>query len=178
MSQEHVRPRVSGLGIAALDYLFVSPHATPGGYAPIRDHVAAGGGLVGTAIVAAARLGAQTDIRTWIGDDEEGEAIRAGLEREGVDTRLVQVVPGEPTFIAFIHVDESTGERTIFGGRLTTVSEERQRELAELPLECEALLTDAIWPKASVRAARQAARKGSPWSGISVRTKGPASWRR
>ncbi len=156
------RPRVSGLGIVSLDYLFVSPWASRGGGAPVREWTAAGGGLVGTAIVAAARLGAETRIRTWVGDDEVGEAARTGLAVEGVNVDLVQVVPGQPTLVAFIHVEEKTGERTIFPGRLTEVSEEQQIALAELPLDCDALLVDAIWGEASVRIARRARAQGIP----------------
>jgi len=159
---ESTRPRVCGIGIATLDYLFVSAVAAPGGQAPMREHAVEGGGLVATALVASARLGARAELRSWIGRDAEGEAVLEGLRREGVDTAHVRALPGEHTGVAFIHVEEGTGERTIYFSGIPRVSEAGQAEMAELPLECEGLVVDAIWPQASLRAARQALAKGIP----------------
>jgi sulfofructose kinase len=155
-------PRVAGLGIATLDYLFVSPRAFPGGQTHLRTYAIEGGGLVGTALVAAARLGARTEIRTWIGKDAAGEAVVAGLRAEGVDTARVAVVPGEPTSVAFIHVEESTGERTIYFAGCPQPSPAQQAELAEGPLYCDAVVVDAVWPEASATFARRARAAGIP----------------
>lgn len=159
---ETPQPRVTGLGIATLDYLFLSPTATPGGQAPLRDYAMEGGGLVATALVAAARQGAATALRSWIGEDAAGEAVRAGLEREGVDTSRLQTLPGEATTVAFIHVEEGSGERTIYCSLRTQVSAQALAAATAGELDCEAVLVDAIWPEASAQLARQAAAKGIP----------------
>lgn len=155
-------PRISGLGIATLDYLFVSPRPSPGGQAQISSYAIEGGGLVATALVAAARLGAQTDLRTWIGDDAAGEAVLAGLRAEGVDTTRVEVLSGQPTGVAFIHVEEGTGERTIYFAGSPQPSPAQQMKMADGPLDCEAVVVDAIWPEASTALARRAREKGIP----------------
>ncbi len=162
MPDESRSPRIVGLGTATLDYLFISPTIAPGGQAAMREHTIEGGGLVATALVAAARLGAKTELRSWVGDDAEGEAVLAGLQREGVGTRHVQIVPGQRTAVAFIHVEEHTGERTIFFGGLPRVTPEQQAALADLPLEADVLLVDASWPEASIRIAQRAMARGIP----------------
>jgi len=156
------RPRVIGLGLATLDYLFVSPVAAPGGQARLREYALEGGGLVGTAVVAAARLGAKTAIRTWVGDDQAGREVVEGFRREGVDTRRVEVIPGERTGVAFIHVEEGTGERTIYFAGCPQVPAAQQARGAEGALECEAVVVDAVWPEAGLALARRAQAQGIP----------------
>jgi ribokinase len=41
-----------------------------------------------------------------VGDDEMGHAARAALEAEGIDVTNVSVVPGTPTGVALIAVDQ------------------------------------------------------------------------
>lgn len=156
------RPRVIGLGLATLDYLFVSPVAAPGGQARLRDYAIEGGGLVGTAIVAAARLGAEAAIRTWVGDDQAGREVVEEFRREGVDTRRVEVVPGERTGAAFIHVEEGTGERTIYFAGCPRLSPAEAARGTEGPLECDAVVVDAVWPEASLALAGRARTQGIP----------------
>lgn len=155
------RPRIFGVGLATLDYLFLSPLASPGREARLSEYAIEGGGLVGTAVVAAARLGAEAGIRTWVGDDEAGQQVVEGFRREGVDTSQIEVVAGERTGVAFVHVEEGTGERTIyFAGcpRLPAA----QATPAEGPLECDAVVVDAVWPDASLAVARRASTRGIP----------------
>ena len=47
-----------------------------------------------------------------VGDDDFGRALRAALTAEGIDDRAVRTVPGAPTGIAMITVDEA-GENII-----------------------------------------------------------------
>lgn len=161
MEGKERKPRILGLGLACLDYVFLAGWAERGGQALIRDHVVCGGGLIGTAVVTAARLGAEAAIRCWVGDDDEGRQVVAGLEAEGVDVGGVVVVPGGRTPVSFVHVEEGTGERTIYHrpqpmGRMAAVS------LAERTLACDVLVVDAIWPEASLIAARRARQQGIP----------------
>ena len=156
------RPRIVGVGVACLDYLFVAPRAAAGGYAPLAAHLIQGGGLVGTALVAAARLGAATEIWGWVGDDAEGQEVLRGLRAEGVGVSRAEVVPGARTPVSFIHVDAQSGERTIYHGRRLGVPGDAARRVGERPLSCDVLLVDAIWPEASRAAAARAQREGIP----------------
>jgi sulfofructose kinase len=74
------------------------------------------GGQVATAAVACQRWGLRTRYIGKIGDDPAGRLQRAEFAREGVEAHLIEV-PGCASQIAFILVDESTGERTILWQR-------------------------------------------------------------
>jgi len=83
------------LGLATLDTILVVPrHPEPDDRVVASERAVAGGGPAATAAVALARLGVETAFVGAVGDDAAGEAIRAGLEREGVDTGALAVVPG------------------------------------------------------------------------------------
>ena len=156
------RPRVVGVGIACLDYLFVASRARPGGQGEVRERLIEGGGLVGTALVAAARLGARAEIVTWVGDDAEGELVLGGLREAGVDTRGAEVIAGARTPVSFVHVEEGSGERTIYHGPRLEVGAERMGAAGGRSLSCEVLLVDGVWPAASTAAARRAREAGIP----------------
>ncbi len=155
-------PRIVGLGVACLDYLFVAPHIRPGHQASVSDCAREGGGLVATALVAAARLGAETEIRTWIGDDSEGELVLSGLQEEGINTGRVVVVPGARTPVSFIHVTEGTGERSIFHKSGSAPTKAQTTAAAVIEGAYGAALIDAIWPEASLAFARNAREAGIP----------------
>ena len=74
------------------------------------------GGKGANQAVAAARLGAASGIGVrmvgCVGGDDFGRALRAALVAEGVDDASVRTVPGVPTGIAMITVDQS-GENMI-----------------------------------------------------------------
>jgi ribokinase len=65
------------------------------------------GGKGANQAVAAARLGARTAMIGCVGDDAFGEALRAGLEADGIDCRAVQRVAGVATGVALIEVDDA-----------------------------------------------------------------------
>lgn len=54
-------------------------------------------GTAGGAALVAARLGLKVAIASAVGDDLAGVAVRAGLEREGVDTTALDIAPAWPT---------------------------------------------------------------------------------
>jgi len=111
--------RIAGVGVCCLDHIVVAPMIAWGDSTGIRDYCVQGGGLVATAIVACARLGAQTELYSLVGSDPTGEAILDELRREGVSVDGVARIDGAESPFSFIHVDAETGERTIFyrGGR-------------------------------------------------------------
>jgi len=156
------QPRITGLGVACLDHLFIAPHAPPGHQASVSDCAMEGGGLVATALVAAARLGAQTKLRSWVGDDDEGRLVLSGLKAEGVDIQGVETVPRARTAVSFIHVTEGTGERTIFHRRGPTPTKAQLTAASRLEAPCDAVLVDAVWPEASLALARNARKASVP----------------
>jgi ribokinase len=109
--------RLTVLGSLNMDISVTVP-ALPGPGATVLGGAAAiaPGGKGANQAVAAARLGADSGIRVrmvgCVGDDDFGRTLRATLASEGIDDRAVRTVPGAPTGIAMITVDES-GENII-----------------------------------------------------------------
>ena len=110
------------------------------------------GGKGANQAVAAARLGADVRMVGCVGDDDFGRALRAALRADGVDDDAVRAVPGVPTGLAMITVDE-TGENII------TVAPGANREVgaAEIAavrdLAADVLVISAEVPVAAIRAA-------------------------
>lgn len=107
-------PYIVGFGVACIDYIVVAPTVEPGEHTHVRDFIVQGGGLTGTALVAAARLGAHTKILGRIGDDDIGDQIVEGLNAEGVDTSDLIRVPRGESLLSVVLVDPQTAERTIY----------------------------------------------------------------
>src|ERR1700733_16167975 len=109
--------RLTVLGSLNIDISVTVP-ALPGPGATVLGGAAAiaPGGKGANQAVAAARLGTDSGIHVrmvgCVGDDDFGRTLRATLAREGIDDRAVRTVPGAPTGIAMITVDES-GENMI-----------------------------------------------------------------
>jgi sulfofructose kinase len=114
-----------------------------------------GGGPVGTAMAAAARLGARVAYIGTAGTDVAAEIKLRELERYGVDLRHVVRRPGPESQVVLVFVHEETGER-VFAGLQTMESSLLQPE--ELDREAIAsaryLHLDGFHPAAALRAAK------------------------
>jgi sugar/nucleoside kinase (ribokinase family) len=119
------------------------------------------GGQVATALVTCHRLGLRAGYIGKVGDDEGGRLQLASLRREGMDLRYVRVVRNTPNQLAYIIVDQKTGERTVFW--------DRDPRLAVLPSELspqairstKVLLIDGCDVEAALQAARWAREAGA-----------------
>lgn len=109
---------VVGLGLNAMDYLIVVP-SYPEFNSKIRltSYTLSPGGQVATALVGLQRLGYRTAYVGSVGSDDFGARQLETLREAGIDCRAVRVVPGAKSQIAFIIVDQPTGERTIIWDR-------------------------------------------------------------
>jgi sulfofructose kinase len=110
-------PEVISVGVATLDYLAVVRGGTPiehPGVQLVERYSVEGGGLAATAGVACSRLGLRTAHWGYVGADEAGEAVIAGLEKEGISTEHVVRVRNGRTPVGFALVDAATGERRLF----------------------------------------------------------------
>lgn len=107
---------VVGLGYCVYDILAIVPGR------PSFDDVYAvhlpqflvdGGGQVGTALTALARLGAKTSYLGVLGDDAEGRWLRNLFLQEGVDVSRLRIDPKVGTNVCLLLVEEATGRRAI-----------------------------------------------------------------
>lgn len=109
---------VVGLGLNATDtVILVHDFPALGGKARVVSRSQQAGGQVATALVTCQRLGLRTRYIGKVGDDEAGRFQLASLRREGLDTHHIRVVPRTPNQLAYIVVDQATGERTVFWDR-------------------------------------------------------------
>jgi ribokinase len=106
-------PSITIVGSANLDVVApVTRLPRPGETVIGGDHYRATGGKGANQAVACARLGARTRFVGCVGDDDAGRTLARALRDDRVDVEHLRVLPGTPSGLALIVVDE-VGENTI-----------------------------------------------------------------
>jgi len=151
-----------GLGLATLDHLMLlDSFSRPAGKMRVESFDIQGGGLIGSALVAASRLGVETEVWATIGTGPIGDRIVAGLSQEGVCTdRLRRVDEGDGPLI-LVFVDGETGERRFHSGGWPRPAEPYPLDAAALD-GARCLLVDGSCPVEAPEAARLARERGVP----------------
>jgi sulfofructose kinase len=109
---------VVGVGLNATDTILLVPHFPGyGGKAPFHGESYSVGGQVASAMVTCARLGLRAKYIGTIGDDERGRIQLESLRGSDVNISHVQQRRNCPNQSAYIIIDQSTGERTVFWSR-------------------------------------------------------------
>ena len=154
---------VVGVGLNATDTVLVVPRFPAcGGKVPFTREFVAPGGQVATAMVACARLGLGAKYVGAVGDDERGRIQIESLRQAGIDIDHVQRRTNCPNQSAYIVVDESTGERTVFWNRPDCLAISPE-EIAVDQIACARLLhIDGHDTPAVEHAARMARARGIP----------------
>ena len=106
-------PTIIGIGYCGMDYLCVLPHIPLDDKVEIGESLIQGGGPAVTAVVAAARLGAETAFFGVVGDDERGAQIVRGIAAEGIDTAGVKIRKNAESPAAFCWIEQQSGKRSI-----------------------------------------------------------------
>lgn len=154
---------VVGVGLNATDTMILIPHFPAyGGKVPFLEEVLSPGGQVASAMVCCARLGLRVKYIGTIGDDERGRIQWESLVASGVNLDHVQLRAGTPNQSAYILIDQSTGERTVFWHRPEALRI-TPGEITEEQITCARLLhIDGHDTPAVAHAARIARRHGIP----------------
>lgn len=98
---------IFGLGTVAMDVILqVDTLPKEDGFAVIKSKKYLDGGSATNVIVQAARLGLKCGFIAQVGDDEIGNAIKQGLEKENVDTSLMVTKRGGTSLHTTIVVGE------------------------------------------------------------------------
>jgi sulfofructose kinase len=154
---------VAGLGQSSLDHLFQVPaYPPPDVKCEFSSLAVEGGGPVATALVALSRLGLSAACLGKVGDDQAAEAIIEGLKDEGVNTAGMVKARGKTSQLAFIAVEEGSGNRNIFWTRGTAhplLPEEIKWNIIK---SSRFLHLDGLHIEASIAAARFAREQGIP----------------
>jgi sulfofructose kinase len=149
---------VVGVGLNATDTLIVIPHFPAyGGKVPFHEEILSPGGQVASAMVTCAKLGLRSKYIGTIGDDERGRVQMQSLEGSGVNLDHVQLRTGCPNQSAYILIDQSTGERTVFWNRPDCLALSPE-EITEEQITCARMLHIDGHDTAAVGHAAQIAR--------------------
>ncbi len=109
---------VVGVGLNATDTLILVTHFPAyAGKAPYVREMLSPGGQVASAMVACSRLGLRAKYIGAVGDDERGCIQLDSLRSSSLDIEHVQLRANCANQSAYIVVDQSTGERTVFWRR-------------------------------------------------------------
>jgi sulfofructose kinase len=149
---------VVGVGLNATDtMLLVGQYPPCGGKVPFTGEFLSVGGQVATAMVTCARLGLRTKYIGTIGDDERGRIQMESLRGSGINLDHVQQRTNCPNQSAYIVVDQSNGERTVFWNRPDCLAITPEA-IAEEQITCARLLHIDGHDTAAVRRAAEIAR--------------------
>jgi ribokinase len=159
-AEEMKQVEIAGLGFCGLDYLCILPHIPLDEKVEIIQNLVQGGGPAATAIVTAARLGAQTAFIGAIGDDDRGSAIVQGLKQENVDTRHIQVKTGKESPAAFCWIEKESGKRSIAWTKGTSLPLDPNLVDPEFIKSLKLLHLDGHNTEAAIKAARIAKENG------------------
>jgi sulfofructose kinase len=99
--------------VAVDDLVFLERFPQPEEKIAVNSKQRQGGGLAGTALVAAARMGVDTAYCGVFGNDEFSEFSRKAFEEEGVDISLLQFKQEASPFHSYVLVDQQKQQRTI-----------------------------------------------------------------
>ena len=101
-----------GLGYCSNDHLCVLPRIPIDSKVQMLRHEVGGGGPSANSTVAAAKLGLSAAYIGTVGDDADGRMILDEFSREGVFTGAMKVRKGVSSAIAYLWIEEKTGNRS------------------------------------------------------------------
>ena len=154
-----------GVGLNATDtLLLVSRYPEYGGKAAFEREVLSPGGQVASALVTCGKLGLRTKYIGAVGDDERGKIQMASLREAGMNLDHVEIRAGCPNQSAYIVIDQSTGERTIFWHRPECLRFDPDHIAPDMIARARMLHVDGHDTPAVARAARIARDHGIPVS--------------
>ncbi len=154
-----------GVGLNATDTLILVSHFPAyAGKVPIDAEILSPGGQVASALVTVAKLGKRVKYIGTVGDDERGRVQLASLRETGIDLQDVEVRANCPNQTAYIVIDQSTGERTVFWARKECLRLEPESITPEKIAGARMLHIDGHDTPAVEKAARLARSRGIPVS--------------
>jgi len=152
-----------GLGAVSIDDLvYVESYPPADAKVPVLRSQRHCGGLTGTALVAASRLGLKTAYGGVLGTDELSSFITEYMKGEGVDMTHVLHRPGVHPIHSFIVVDETKHTRNVFVDLSGSSGADVSWPSEELLRSAKVLFVDHIGVPGMIRAAKICKENGTP----------------
>jgi len=146
---------VLGLGVVAVDdLLYVDAYPPAESKVHVRRRQRQCGGQTGTALVAAARLGARTGYAGVLGDDPLSNTVKECFRAEGIDLGPHVFRDDARPFHSTIVVDETRHTRTVFACQEGAVGADPSLPPAEVIRAARVLLVDHHGLEGTLRAMR------------------------
>ena len=101
-----------GIGFVSNDHLAILPFIPMDTKVRMLEHRILGGGPAGNSTAGAATLGMSAAFCGTVGDDADGRMILEDFAKQGVDTSLVKIRRGATSAIAYLWIEEKTGNRS------------------------------------------------------------------
>jgi sulfofructose kinase len=154
---------ILGLGCVAVDdLLYVERYPSADSKTRILRRQRQGGGLTGTALVAAARWGAACRYAGCLGNDDLSQFIRTRLHEEGIGLEHVQCDEKIRPVHSIIVVDEGSHSRTIFFDMDGAARAADDWPSEQVIRSARVLFVDSFGVPGMIRAARIALAAGIP----------------
>jgi len=155
---------VVGLGYCTYDILAITPGLPDFDDVKmmhLADLVHDGGGQVGTALTALARLGARTGYIGVLGEDQEGKFLHELFVREGVDTARLRRRAGVGTNVCLLLVEQATAQRAILCRQRVCITDLALERADQAYIEATQVLhLDGQFMPAAIQAAHWARQAG------------------
>jgi sulfofructose kinase len=161
---EH-QPKWDVLGFGAVtvdDLIYVEHYPLPDMKVAVLDKQRHGGGLVGTALVAAARVGARVAYAGILGDDDLSQYTISEFVREGVDCSPVIQRPAARPIHSMIIVDRTNGQRSIMASFVGVQWRAAEEITDALIARCRVLFVDHHSVEGGLHAIELAHARGIP----------------
>jgi sulfofructose kinase len=151
-----------GFGLNAVDHLIVMPRYPEfDTKTRLVEHARSAGGQTASTMAGLRRLGLKTAYAGRFGSDDAGRFGFEELRAEGVNVEFTETVEGARNQVAFIVIDERTGERTIMWDRDERLAYEEAEAPRDFATRGRVLHLDAHDPRACARLAREARAAGT-----------------
>lgn len=154
--------KIVGIGANVFDTLYTVPHYPPEDtkMRALSSKVA-GGGPVGTGLVAAQKLGEDSAYIGVMSDDNGGKYLKADFEKYGVNTDLISIQSGCRSFQSVLWLCADTATRTCVFDRGDLPALELNEAQVKAIQNAELLMVDGNEMAAAVAAAKIARQSGT-----------------
>lgn len=133
MSDAARAPRIAAVGLASWDrFVVLDRYPAPGEYEIVRAEASLPGGTTTNSAAVLARLGAAVSLAAYVGEDADGDGLRAAMIEAGVDVAWLRTRAGTRTDGATILVSRTPPERTILWRQGAQIARGDQLDIAAI----------------------------------------------